>query len=612
VEHDKQNIVCISTIDWDFVWQGHQEIMSTLARQGHRVLFIENTGVRRASFKDFPRLRGRLKNWRKGIGGIRKVMDNVYVYAPLVLPFPYSRVAQLINRWLVRWTLRKWMKPMRFDSPIVWTWLPTPMALDLIAFFDPQLTIYYCCDNFAATSATSRWVRESEERLLREADMVFAHSKSLYDRCAQIAKEVHVFQYGFNQGVFGKVDTAEPADLAGIPRPILGYVGGLHKHVDLALLKQVAEVHPAYSLVCIGPLQESVGTVSVLPNVHFLGQKRYEELPSYISRFDVGLIPYQLNDYTRSVYPNKLNEYLVLGKPVVSTKLPEVEYFNCCHHGIVTVAENSQDFVRAVKDVIDGDTADLRIKRTEEVRANAWGQKIESMQRLIAAKLEEKAKSREINWQETLVGVYRQTRRKVLALAGGCALLYTFFFHTPFVWVLAQPLRTAESPQLADAIVVLAGGVGESGEASDAYQEKVQYGVELYRQGYADTLVFSSGAHYVFKEAQVMRALAINLGVPQDRIVLDEIGGGSYASLRNIKQMAGARGWRSLLIVTSRYNTTRTALVAQANLSGINEVVVSPPQSMFFGEGHEVLGRHLHAIVHEYVAIVYYKIMRYV
>lgn len=606
------NIVCISTIDWDFVWQGHQEIMSTLAREGSRVLFIENTGVRRASFKDIPRLRGRLKNWRKGISGIRKVMDNVYVYAPLVLPFPYSRLAQFINKGLIRWTLQKWTKSMRFSSPIVWTWLPTPMALDLIAYFDPQLTIYYCCDDFSAVSSTSRWVRESEDILLRQADLVFAHSKALHDRCALLSNEVHVFQYGFNQEVFSRTDSEAPSDLAQVPRPILGYVGGFHKHVNLELLKQVAEAYPQCSLVCVGPIQESVSSVAQLPNVHFLGQKRYEELPSYIAQFAVGLIPYRLNDYTRSVYPTKLNEYLILGKPVVSTKLPEVEYFNQCHHGIVAIASDEFEFVRRIREMIEADNEALRTRRIGEVQANAWGQKIDAMQRLIQAKLEEKAKSREVNWQQTLVNVYRRARRRSVAIVGGLILLYGILFHTPLIWLLAEPLRTVGVPQKSDVIVVLAGGVGESGEASDAYQEKVQYGVELFRQGYASNMLFSSGAHYVFREAQVMRALAVNLGVPEERTILDEVGGGSYATVRSLRHFSQDRGWQSLLIVTSRYNTTRTHLTAKANLTGITGVVVSPPRSVFFGERGEVRWQHVHAILHEYVAIAYYWARRYI
>src|SRR3989338_7857141 len=93
-----KNIICISTIDWDFIWQGHQEIMSVLAKNGNRVLFIENTGVRAPTFKDIPRLWHRLSNWRKGFKGVRKEMENLYIYSPLAIPFPYSRVAIKINR----------------------------------------------------------------------------------------------------------------------------------------------------------------------------------------------------------------------------------------------------------------------------------------------------------------------------------------------------------------------------------------------------------------------------------------------------------------------------------------------------------------------------------
>jgi hypothetical protein len=134
----KHNIVCISTIDWDFVWQGHQEIMSTLASQGHRVLFIENTGVRRATIGDLPRLKHRLKNWRRGVKGFRRVMDNLYVYAPVVLPFPYSRIARAFNRAVMAFVLRRWIKTMHFDSPIVWTWLPTALAMEVIRVVDAR------------------------------------------------------------------------------------------------------------------------------------------------------------------------------------------------------------------------------------------------------------------------------------------------------------------------------------------------------------------------------------------------------------------------------------------------------------------------------------------
>jgi hypothetical protein len=87
-----RHIVCISSIDWDFVGQGHQEIMSRFAAAGHVVLFIENTGVRGPRFSDVPRLRHRLRNWSRGVKGFREDRPNLFVYSPIVLPFPYSRV----------------------------------------------------------------------------------------------------------------------------------------------------------------------------------------------------------------------------------------------------------------------------------------------------------------------------------------------------------------------------------------------------------------------------------------------------------------------------------------------------------------------------------------
>ncbi len=150
------DVVCISSIDWDFIWQGHQEIMSTFAANGHRVLFVENTGVRAPSMRDLPRLRQRVRNWRKGTKGFREERPNLFVYSPLVFPLPYSRVARWVNRFLLVRALNRWMRATGFYQPIVWTFLPTPLALDLIHDLDPQLTIYYCIDDLSSSSPAAK------------------------------------------------------------------------------------------------------------------------------------------------------------------------------------------------------------------------------------------------------------------------------------------------------------------------------------------------------------------------------------------------------------------------------------------------------------------------
>src|SRR3977135_2588903 len=95
-----RDILCISSIDWSEHWQIHQELMSRLAAAGNRVLYIENTGVRRPGIADRSRVRGRLTTWWRSTKGFRAERENLFVYSPLFLPFPYSRVAGWINRVL--------------------------------------------------------------------------------------------------------------------------------------------------------------------------------------------------------------------------------------------------------------------------------------------------------------------------------------------------------------------------------------------------------------------------------------------------------------------------------------------------------------------------------
>jgi len=144
-----RNIVCVSTIDWDFLWQEHQGVMSVLARAGNRVLFIENTGVRSPGWKDRGRVLARLRKWTSGQGRFRPVVENITLYSPLALPFPYSPLAQRINRSLVCGSVRRWLQRNRFDAPILFTFLPTQFTLDLMDEIAPALSVFYCTDKLS-------------------------------------------------------------------------------------------------------------------------------------------------------------------------------------------------------------------------------------------------------------------------------------------------------------------------------------------------------------------------------------------------------------------------------------------------------------------------------
>ena len=134
----RPDILCISSIDWDFIWQGHQEIMTRLAADGHRVLFIENTGVRAPNLRDLPRVRQRVRNFWRGTKGFREERPNIFIYSPLLLPWPYFAPSRWFNRFVLLRALKRWMRATGFHQPIAWTFLPTPLARDLLAAVDPQ------------------------------------------------------------------------------------------------------------------------------------------------------------------------------------------------------------------------------------------------------------------------------------------------------------------------------------------------------------------------------------------------------------------------------------------------------------------------------------------
>src|SRR5262245_56383714 len=346
------DVVCISSIDWDFIWQGHQEIMSTLAADGSRVLFIENTGVRPPGLRDLPRLRHRLRNRLRGTGGFREERPNLFVLSPVVLPLPYSRIARWVNRWLFVRSIRRWMRAIGFGRPVVWTFLPTPLACDLVADLDPTLTIYYCIDDLASSSPEARRIVDSEQTMFRRADLVFVTSEQLRRRAAAFSERVHLFPFGVKFDSFEAVREAPrqpPDDMVRFARPIVGYVGGLHRWIDQDLVADTAARLPEASFVFVGPPQCDLSRLQSAANVTLLGAKPHAELPRYVKEFDVGIVPYRLSEYTANVYPTKLNEYLAMGIPVVASDLPEIRRFNVEHGEVVTVAGEPESFARAIR-----------------------------------------------------------------------------------------------------------------------------------------------------------------------------------------------------------------------------------------------------------------------
>jgi len=581
--------------------------MSSFAKNGNRVLFIENTGVRPPGIRDIPRIKNRIKNWFKGVKGIRKEMENLYIFSPIVLPFPYSRLARWINRHFIFSVLEKWMKVMDFGNPIVWTFLPTPLSIEIIDNIVEKLVVYYCIDNFEASSHYAKKVRKSEKKLLGKTDLVFVTSEELYKKCVSYNKKVYKFPFGVNMKRFEKDRVwAIPDDMKNIPRPIIGFSGGFRQWIDIDLLEFLVRSEPEYSFVFVGPAQIGVERFSLFKNVYFLGQKRHEELPYYIKNFDVAIIPYIVNEFTRCIFPAKLYEYLAMGKPIVATDLPEIELMKNIEDEIIYTAYNREDFRKKIKLALDNnDNKKIEI-RIEIAKKNNWEDKIEEMSILIENEIIKKEIDKNAKWKEDFISFYKMARRRFLKVIAGFLLIYLILFKTPFIWLVAEPLKISQTPQKVDAIVVFGGGVGETGSPGKSTIERARFASELYQKGYANKIIFSSGYTYTTNDAENMKLIALSMGVRQDDIVIEQKANSAYENVVYCNEILKKNGWDEVVLVSSPYNMRRVWLVVRKNMPGVKVIYVPVENSQFYDRLQGRRLEQIRAIMHEYLGILYY------
>jgi uncharacterized SAM-binding protein YcdF (DUF218 family) len=482
------------------------------------------------------------------------------------------------------------------------------VARDLIRELDPELTVYYCIDNLASSSPLARRIVRSEVQFFREADLVFVTSEKLRERAAEFSGQVHLFPFGVNFREFEQVRKGSdgvPAEIRKLPHPVVGYVGGVHRWIDQELLATVAERMSDASFVLVGPAQTDVSLLARCPNIHLLGAQSHADVARYIKGFDVGIVPYCLSEYTANVYPTKLNEYLAMGIPVVATDLPEIRRFNVEHSDVLAVAEDAKTFGAAIREAIDQNSPAETERRIEVARQNSWEQRIARMSELIEGELAARWGAGE-GWDESLRRLYRTARCRIARTAVGAMVAYLLLFYTPFVWLLAKPLWVAELPRQVDAITVFAGGVGESGKAGGGYLERVKQAVDLYHEGMASRLIFSSGYTFAFQEADVMRELAVSHGVPASAIILESKAANTYENVVFVREILDKHDWRSVLLVSSPYHMRRAILTWRKVAPEITVVPIPVPESQFYSHGLGASLVQMRGILHEYLAIVVY------
>lgn len=206
-------------------------------------------------------------------------------------------------------------------------WYYTPMMLPFSRHLEAAATVYDCMDELANFRFAPPQLLDLERELFDVADIVFTGGYSLYDAKRRMHPNVHVFPSSVNCSDFASARDIgnEPEDQAQLPHPRFGFFGVIDERMDLKLLAALADAHPEWSLVMVGPVVKlDEAELPRRPNIYYLGPKDYEALPAYLGGWDVALMPFAMNDSTRFISPTKTPEYLAGGRPVVSTPVVDV------------------------------------------------------------------------------------------------------------------------------------------------------------------------------------------------------------------------------------------------------------------------------------------------
>ena len=374
-----RDIVCVGFADWDTDLQTNQHhLMRRLARE-NRVLFVESLGLRRPQLagRDIRRIATRL------LSGLRdpRRADGLHVLSPLVLPFHGNPIARRLNGWLLPALVRRAAHELGMEKPILWAYVPQAEAL--LGALDPQLVVYHCVDDIAAQPGIdAAGFRASEVRFAGRAELVIASAPGLAQRLRAISHNVLYAPNVADTELFATALRDGPLDpaVAELPRPRIVFTGAVvTTKLDIDLLVQLARARPNWSFALVGPIgpgdpRADVSSLAAEPNIHLLGPRSYEQLPSVLRAADAGLIPYARNELTNSIFPMKVYEYLAAGLPVAATPLPSLSEIS-----EVATASDAEGIAKLLDESLAHDTPQRKTERSRAAQAHSWERRIEEI-----------------------------------------------------------------------------------------------------------------------------------------------------------------------------------------------------------------------------------------
>ncbi len=384
-----KDIVCISFPNWEGEYMKTiVQMMSVLGRY-NRVFYVDYEFTWKDILfycigkRDLPILRilGIKNRIRK-----EKIEENKFVYVftpPPVLPINWIRGEYIynqllrINSWLVQRSIQKSLKKLHIKSPIVINAFNPFFGINMIGAFQESLYLYYCYDEINAAPWSKKHGRRIEQQFLKKVDLVVTTSQGLQQSKKQYNENCHLVKNGVDYSLFSQGKSLKEFK----EHTVIGYVGSIDDRLDYDLLQYCAKRAPHLVFLFVGRIMNKnlIIELQKMHNVFFVGPKTPKELPNYIATFDVGIIPFVRNEFTKNIYPLKINEYLATGTGAVLTPFANLEEFK----EVAIITDDPNTFLKAIEAVSQQKEKQIINQRKEIAKKNSWENRAEQLSQII-------------------------------------------------------------------------------------------------------------------------------------------------------------------------------------------------------------------------------------
>ena len=562
-----KSIIIFSSIDWYMHKQLHHQLTYSLLKNNNRILYIENSGVRRAGIKDLSRIVIRLKDWSKSIGGYKENIKNLTILVSLLFPFPYSKFFTFLNSLIINNKINKWLSITKISKPVIITFLPTPLIHKIVSKIDYEILIYYCANNMSKGSKNSLPLKYWENLMFSKCDSVISISDEITKRAIEFNANIKKISPGVDDIFFKKYNEKNLInEFININKPIVGYVGSISDVIDYDLIEFLVKKLTKISFVFVGPVytKKINKLISKYKNIYFFGGKKHNLIPDYINTFDITIIPYLVNDFTHSVYSCKLNEYLACGKPVISTSIKENINFDNQNPNIISIANSYSDFEEKVIKSLNNDNDLQKLKRKEIARINSWSNRFNDFDSFLNNELIKKDNNKSMKDNFSFINIYKNSRLIFKRLAITLLLSIFILFYSPLFWFLGNNLNNYDNAENAEAIIVFSGN--DSKYSDQNYLELVLEAKNLFDKKFAESLILISGRDQTIKEVEVMKLYLLSKGVPAKKInIFNNYPNSTFMGISMINELLNKKKISKVLYISSKYHNLRSNLIWHKN-----------------------------------------------